>query len=228
MAAVTPPSTPPSSGSASPAARSPSNTLDDVFSTSPSPGEVLHAHNADRGRDSPADPSDIPRLRQVHTTAGYRAGISQSKTDALQPGFDEGYSLGATFGWQTGYLTGVLEGLLTAAAATAARTAKSVELQRDSHSPFIHQNNTNKTEEADRLNKLLRVAKSELSVEHIFGEPYWRDNGMWAYDVNLADGEELSSFRQVVEAHPVVRKWIEAVELEVNRAGLHGRCHTGQ
>lgn len=57
-------------------------------------------------------PSDIPRLRSVHATAGYRDGVAAARDAAVQGGFDEGYLLGATLGIRVGVLVGLMEGLL--------------------------------------------------------------------------------------------------------------------
>lgn len=54
---------------------------------------------------------DVARLRSIHTTAGYREGLSEAKDRALQPGFDEGYSLGAALGMRAGLIVGIVEGL---------------------------------------------------------------------------------------------------------------------
>lgn len=60
--------------------------------------------------------SDVPRLRSVHVTAGYRDGIADGKTRSVQAGFDEGYSLGAVMGLNVGWIMGILDGLIVAMA----------------------------------------------------------------------------------------------------------------
>lgn len=61
---------------------------------------------------SPAEePNDIASLRHIHTTQGYRDGITAGKTKYIQEGFDEGYSLGGRFGLKIGWIKGVVEGL---------------------------------------------------------------------------------------------------------------------
>lgn len=57
---------------------------------------------------------DLARLKRIHTTEGYRQGISVSKALFIQAGFDEGYALGAVLGSTAGRLLGVLSGLLDA------------------------------------------------------------------------------------------------------------------
>ncbi|MCJ1452729.1 Essential protein Yae1, N terminal [Mycoblastus sanguinarius] len=175
---LTPPSTPPSPSSLNPAL-----SLSDVFSDSP-PSTPL--------QNKPSLISDIPRLRSTHATAGYRAGISDSKIRSLQPGFDEGYSLGAVFGLKVGYLLGVLEGLWSA--------------YRDDY------------EEIKRLKSFSNEAGEELKIEKLFGKEWWDEDGVWRYEVT-AEGEEVT-FKEVVEWHPVVKRWAQRVEEEMEKAGV--------
>ena len=180
--ALTPPSTPPT-----PAVHG-SNSLDDIFSTSRSPSPT---------RPSMQHPTEIPRLRATHNTAGYRAGVSVSKDPAVQPGFDEGYPLGATFGLRVGCLLGVLEGLVAACGAG---------VDGMSHSK--------------RLRLLLLQAKQELRLEKIFAEDVWKSDGTWGYSVPREQRGEIT-WREVVESHPVGQKWEDIVQEEVRRAGVN-------
>lgn len=146
-------------------------------------------------------PSDIHRLRQEHTTAGYREGITVAKGTSIQAGFDEGFGLGATIGLRVGYLLGVLEGIAAA-------------LSRDASLATAHA-------EAVRL---LADARGELGVQAVFSPEYWDSDGTWKYEVGggQEDGgvEEEVVFSHVAEAHPLVRKWTSAVEAQMNRWGL--------
>ncbi|KAL9102503.1 MAG: hypothetical protein Q9163_002368 [Psora crenata] len=183
--AHTPPSTPPTPEP---------NDLSDIFSASPpgSPASSLPRSN---------EPSDIPRLRSTHSTTGYRAGISASKEQFLQPGFDEGYSLGATFGLRVGYLVGVLEGL------NAAFNGPKESLGG-----------------RERIRSLLEEARGELSLERVFAPEWWGEDGTWKYEVHGEGqgGEEEAdvTFGQVVEWHPTIRKWVAAVEKELKRVAI--------
>lgn len=147
-------------------------------------------------------PSDIHRLRQEHTTAGYREGITVAKGTSIQAGFDEGFGLGATIGLRVGYLLGVLEGIAAA-------------LSRDASLATAHA-------EAVRL---LADARGELGVQAVFSPEYWDSDGTWKYEVGglgaQADGgEDEVVFSHVAEAHPLVRKWTSAVEAQMKRWGL--------
>ncbi|KAM0803390.1 hypothetical protein BDR22DRAFT_785043, partial [Usnea florida] len=136
--------------------------------------------------------SDIPRLRSTHSTAGYRDGISVSKELNLQPGFDEGYSLGAVFGLRVGYIFGVLEGLCS-----------------------VHSRGSKKRSE---ILQLLKEATEHLAMGKIFERQWWGEDGIWRYEVHGKD-EEVT-FREVVDAHPLVRKWMVRIDEEMKIVGV--------
>lgn len=88
-----------------------SNSLDDIFGSSP-PQERPHTESSNAQQlSNPAEPSDLPSLRRQHVTAGYRDGISTSKGQHVQRGFDAGFSVGAQLGMRAGTILGVLEGI---------------------------------------------------------------------------------------------------------------------
>lgn len=147
-------------------------------------------------------PSDIHRLRQEHTTAGYREGITVAKGTSIQAGFDEGFGLGATIGLKVGYLLGVLEGVAAALSKDPSLAAERAEAGR-----------------------LLTDARAELGVQAVFSPEYWDSDGTWKYEVGCRSGEagekgEEVVFSHVAEAHPLVRKWTLAVEEQMRRWGL--------
>lgn len=152
-------------------------------------------------------PSDIHRLRQEHTTAGYREGITVAKGTSIQAGFDEGFGLGATIGLKVGYLLGVLEGVAAA-------------LSRDPSLAAAH---------AEAV-KLLTEARGELGVQAVFSPEYWDSDGTWKYEVGARqggqandNGDEEVVFSHVADAHPLVRKWTAAVEAQMRRWGLEAQ-----
>ncbi|KAL8785149.1 MAG: hypothetical protein Q9213_003567 [Squamulea squamosa] len=190
----TPPSSPPS---ASPL----TNTLSDIFSDSPpaSPFSTTNTH--------PAEPSDIPRLRGIHSTEGYREGVSYAKHQAAQPGFDEAYPLGAILGLRVGYILGVLEGLFRACGVTKG------QVSGNGRSDVTK-------EEAQMFTELLAQARDELKIENLCGEEYWRNDGIWAYEVRGKMGEEDITFWDVADQHPVILKWLDKVRDEVRKLGI--------
>ncbi|KAK4543412.1 hypothetical protein LTR36_005555 [Oleoguttula mirabilis] len=186
--------------------------LDDVFGSAPaSPilsgedtqGRVYH------GRPSAADPSDIPRLRSLHITNGYREGIAVSKEKHMQDGFDEGYTLGAELGLKAGWCLGALEGIWHALPAAPQRT-----LEQAASDAVVT------TRES--VHVLLQHAETELEVQSLFGSDYFGEDGIWLYAVlgQENEGEEVT-FEKVAEAHPCLRKWTEEVLALSGKLGLH-------
>ena len=161
--------------------------LDDVFSNSrPSSPTGTSSHTLQS-----SEPSEIPRLRTTHTTAGYRDGIASSKSASLQPGFDEGYSLGAVLGLRVGNMLGIIDGI-----SNALRTVEGTE------------------EEWRRILELSRQAKQELDLRNIFGQDFWGGDGIWKYEVLQMEEEQEEgvTFEKVADAHPLLAKWRMKVE----------------
>ncbi|KAL8656966.1 MAG: hypothetical protein Q9226_002382 [Calogaya cf. arnoldii] len=198
MATSNPSSTPPSSP---PSASPPSNTLSDVFSDSPpaSPSSTTNTH--------PTEPSDIPRLRAIHSTEGYREGISHAKHQTAQPGFDEAYPLGAIMGLRVGYIIGLLEGLCNA------HGGKKMQKSGDEGVDVTR-------EDGQRFGDLLVQAREELKIENLCRQDYWKSDGIWAYEVQGKAGEDNVTFWEVADQHPAVRKWLEKVRDEVRKLGV--------
>lgn len=93
------------------------NFLDDIFGTSPPNNS--HGGGFDHFSQTSAAPSprpqpessDIPAIRRLHVTSGYRDGLSSSKNAHIQRGFDDGFPVGASVGLRVGIILGTLEGL---------------------------------------------------------------------------------------------------------------------
>ena len=177
----TPPSTPPTPHA---------NPLADVFEHSDHPDASSIDHSS--------HPSDIPRLRSQHSTAGYRDGIAAAKEKSLQPGFDEGFSLGATFGLKAGALVGELEGLCL----WKGDGAQDVRI---------------------RLRALLSSMRDEISCENLFAREWWGQDGLWKYPITVVDAgreEADATFKDIVDSHPMILKWQKIVDLEMQQAGV--------
>jgi hypothetical protein len=87
------------------------NSLDDIFGSSP-PQETREVPtNLEHESTSTTEPSDLPSLRRQHVTAGYRDGVSTSKGEHVQRGFDAGFPAGAQLGMRAGTILGILEGI---------------------------------------------------------------------------------------------------------------------
>jgi len=199
--------------------------FDDVFgSAPPSPTrehDPDHDYNTLRDRRQGEDGngneevSDIPRLKEKHQKEGYRDGVTRGKAQSVQKGFDEGYGLGAVLGLRIGRVRGVLEGV-----GRAVKAAASVEgIEGDIWDI-----------EKARVEGLVKDARGELNTKSIFGTEYWGDDGIWKFLVpGEGDGKEVL-FPDIAGAHPLVAKWEEIVEKEVQRwrldlgimDGVHG------
>ncbi|KAF2090001.1 hypothetical protein K490DRAFT_3120, partial [Saccharata proteae CBS 121410] len=163
--------------------------LDDIFDCSEpsSPNQTLaglHQHV-----------SDIPRLRSVHVTAGYRDGIADSKASHVQAGFDEGFPLGAVLGLRVGWVFGVLDNL-----SAALKTGAAEGGARGEQLSGLSAN----------LDRLRSDAREELSIVKLFGEQYFDGEGTWRYDAGEED--RGITFREVASRHPLVKKWVDVVE----------------
>ncbi|MCJ1285395.1 Essential protein Yae1, N terminal [Xylographa opegraphella] len=177
-----------------------SDLLSDIFSSSPSPPPSHSPHPSNA-----THPSDIPRLRSQHSTAGYRDGLSVSKTPALQPGFDEGYTLGAVLGLKAGELLGMLEGMCA-----ALKTKASPPSKGDGGSAARSGAGTTPTDiqifetrsavtvptvsvggpvtDYERLTRLRREAAAELDLQRIFAAEFWGPDGLWSWAVPAPTG----------------------------------------
>jgi len=194
-------------------------SLDDHTTPPPSPPAPSNNHFDDIFGDSDNDaddqhneshPSDITRLRQSHTTAGYRDGISVSKAQHVQEGFDEGFTLGAELGQRVGWILGVLEGIVVGLKAALARLQKEGGKAEQEKSEVLF----GRFQEG---RDLFRKAKEELAIQKLFEKEWFGEEGIWSYDVPVlhhegigsvvADEEESITFRDVADAHPLVNKW---------------------
>ncbi|KAF2163070.1 hypothetical protein M409DRAFT_26516 [Zasmidium cellare ATCC 36951] len=186
----------------------PIDPLDDVFGSAPS-SPTLPAQAGNGGEDAVlssgaqrAEHSDIPRLRSIHVTNGYREGIAVSKEKHIQAGFDEGYSLGGEIGVKVGWYLGVLEG-----------TSQAVgRLEGDSHGEL-----------KDEVQKTYVEAQEALKMEKLLGPEFFGPDGIWLYEVPGQDdeGSELQvTFADVAARHPVLVQWRETVEGIASKVGL--------
>ncbi|CAN8101448.1 unnamed protein product [Discula destructiva] len=177
--------------------------LDDVFGSADDDGSPIFEHEFDASHraETSGHPSDIHRLQQEHTTAGYRDGVATAKAGSVQAGFDEGFGLGGTIGLKVGRLLGLLEGIVAALAADKSVVA-----------------------EWEGASKLLADARAELDLQNVFSQVYWNADGTWKYAIEEGEGQAGEEgdvlFSHVAEAHPLVRKWTGIVEAQMNKWGV--------
>lgn len=178
--------------------------LDDVFGGDDDHHLVLDAqslHEQNVYADSQTHhPSDIPRLQQEHTTAGYRDGITVAKATSIQAGFDEGFGLGATIGLKVGRLLGLLEGIAAATKDEALLSDARAELGVKSvfGETFWDADGTWKYEVDEEESSSSSSSSPSSSSEAV---------------------AELL-FSHIAEAHPLVKKWTTTVQNEMQRWGL--------
>jgi hypothetical protein len=174
------------------------NNLDDIWDSAPSfSASETFSSDANHIRN---EPSDIPRLRSEHSTSGYRDGLSTAKNTTIQEGFDEGYSMGAVMGLEAGTVLGLLEGIYN--------SVRHIEGNDDP--------------ENKRTNVLLEAARRELRTEEVFGRNWWSEDGTWKFKVPGEGVDEVQdfTFKEVVDSHPMIRKWKGLVKGEAQRWGL--------
>jgi hypothetical protein len=104
---------------------------------------------------------DLVSLHRKLTTDGYREGISHSKPQFAQSGFDEGYPLGARIGLALGRILGKLRGLTVLFPGDA------------------------------ELSRTLQLAEEEMGKETVFSELFWDGDGVWRWSVPREDEATL-------------------------------------
>jgi hypothetical protein len=170
--------------------------FDDVFGSEPGSPTLGDEEGARGGND---ERSDIPRLKEKHETEGYRDGVTKGKAESVQAGFDEGYGLGAVLGLRIGKILGLLEGIYFAIGVTEGEEWRV---------------------EKERVGTLYEDAQRELNTQSVFGREWWGEDGIWKYDVpGEGEGKEVV-FPDIAAAHPLLKKWEENVDAEVQRWGL--------
>lgn len=174
--------------------------LGDVFGSAPSSPTLAPSINHGGGAGGNTEHSDVPRLRRIHVTNGYREGIAVSKEEHVQAGFDEGFSLGGEIGMRAGWCLGILEGICQA-------LSRAIESEDGN---------------ARRARDMYMQAKEELALEKLLSKDYIGPDGIWKYDVpGQDDVEELSvTFGDVAVQHPVLQLWRKRVLQFAGELGL--------
>ncbi|KAL4805563.1 hypothetical protein BDV18DRAFT_141276 [Aspergillus unguis] len=137
------------------------DSLDDIFGSSPphsEPSEQTQPSNV------AVEPSELPSLRRQHVTAGYRDGISASKADHVQHGFDAGFPVGAQLGMRAGTIIGILEGVMRGYESSSAIKKPG----QKSTAPAAENEGTRAKRE--EIARLYRQALKELKVQDVFAD----------------------------------------------------------
>ena len=82
------------------------------------------------------------------------------------------------------------------------------------------------SEEGGKCRKLVKEVRETLAIENIFGREWWGEDGIWKYEVQGKEDEV--TFREVVDAHPLVRRWVDKVDEEMKIAGVKVGRFTGR
>ncbi|KAL4918612.1 hypothetical protein BDW62DRAFT_63939 [Aspergillus aurantiobrunneus] len=182
----------------------PDSSLDDIFGSSPPRPEqsIPHPHS-----HLTVEPSELPSLRRQHVTAGYRDGISASKADHVQHGFDAGFPVGAQLGMRAGTILGIIEGVLRGYENNPASTVKKAGQRPPSSTtaptptPEADEARQAKHEE---LLRLYRQALKELDVQAVFAGV---DGG------ELTEKEEKAEAQLSRKGDAVLAMWEERVSV---------------
>ncbi|KAB8236985.1 Essential protein Yae1, N terminal [Aspergillus alliaceus] len=143
------------------------NNLDDIFGSSPPHEEHVRTVNTNPN----ADLSELPSLRRQHVTAGYRDGVSASKGEHVQAGFDAGFPIGAQLGMRAGTVLGILEGLLRGyESRTASAVVKKPGARGGASSTPTESEEEVKArlEKREKILKLYQSAVKDLDVQAVF------------------------------------------------------------
>ncbi|KAF2867283.1 hypothetical protein BDV95DRAFT_503146 [Massariosphaeria phaeospora] len=170
--------------------------LDDIYGSAPSsPGLASHDFMGHDGSRNQVDEilSDLPSRQRALDTEAYREGLSNSKGQFVQEGFDEGYSLGAELGQRVGYILGVLQGFVAA----------------------LRGHDQPQWEDAKGL---WEGAQKELAIEQLLGQTWVNEEGIWKWSVR--GEEEEVTFREVADQHPVVKSWTDKVRATARKWGV--------
>ena len=190
------------------------NSLDDIFGSSP-PHDDIPTHTKTTTTSHP-EPSELPSLRRQHVTAGYRDGVSASKTEHVQSGFDAGFPVGAQLGMRAGTILGILEGVIRGYESRASSAVvKKPGAMRGAGGGGASSSSSTENEEAvksrmekrEKILKLYQAAIKELDVRTVFAgldgtseelKPEERLRGLgnkaistWEEKVNVARWEEI-------------------------------------
>jgi hypothetical protein len=168
-----------------------SDPLDDIYGSEPA-SPVPSPHAALNGTEHSHTPSheilsDLPSRQRALDTDAYREGLSNSKGQYVQEGFDEGYSLGANLGQRVGFILGVLQGLV---AATTGQTSNG-DMYKQAQGWW-------------------ESAQKELAIQELLGREWVDEEGIWKWEVR--GEEEQPTFREVADQHPTIRRWMEKVK----------------
>ncbi|CAI6335671.1 unnamed protein product [Periconia digitata] len=162
--------------------------LDDIYGSAPS--SPLLTQNPSQSEEIL---SDLPSRQRALDTDAYREGLTNSKGQFVQEGFDEGYSLGANLGILVGYVLGLLQG-----------TTEALKSRKEAQSADVE--------------KLWNEAQTELAIQELLSQKWIDEEGIWQWEVEGKDDEV--TFKEVAEQHPVMKMWMSKVRDLADKWGI--------
>lgn len=148
------------------------NSLDDIFGSSPPLDTATAHHEPPAAQQQEQQPSDLPSLRRQHVTAGYRDGVSASKSQHVQDGFDAGFPVGAQLGMRAGTVLGILEGLVRGYESRGSSGVVKKQPQRGTGGSRKEDDGEGgqelRREKRERVLRIYRDAVKELEVQGVF------------------------------------------------------------
>ncbi|KAF2275053.1 uncharacterized protein EI97DRAFT_86263 [Westerdykella ornata] len=184
--------------------------LDDIYGSAPSspvlsPHAQEYSHHTSTHLQTHEILSDLPSRQRALDTDAYREGLSNSKGQYVQEGFDEGYALGANLGQRVGYILGVFEGM---AMALRGNKEENQALYRQAKGWW-------------------ESAQRELAIQELLGQKWVDGEGIWRWEVRASEEGEEPTLREVAEQHPCVRRWMGRVEEVAREWGVDLRASEG-
>lgn len=117
---------------------------------------------------STVEPSDLPSLRRQHVTAGYRDGVTVSKGERVQDGFDAGFPIGAQLGMRAGTILGILEGITRGYEERSTSVVKKPVRGASSTEPTKTRDSTQTRELKEKILRVYQDALKTLDVQAVF------------------------------------------------------------
>ncbi|KAJ5772259.1 hypothetical protein N7520_002788 [Penicillium odoratum] len=189
------------------------NSLDDIFGSSP-PAETRDHRPAGptKASTTTTEPSDLPSLRRQHVTAGYRDGVSVSKGERVQDGFDGGFPVGAQLGMRAGTILGILEGISRGLEERATGVKKPAARGSAGTSSVDSEGAEARREISERVRRIYGEAMKALDVQAVFtgfetGASARVDTA--SGEVQRQDAGEKPEVHLRRKGDPVISRWEE-------------------
>lgn len=197
------------------------NSLDDIFGSSPPLETREFPFDVQQEATSTNEPSDLPSLRRQHVTAGYREGISTSKGEHVQRGFDAGFPVGAQLGMRAGTILGILEGITRGLEdRSASGVVKKPGVRRAARSSSVTRSDETRSAETVESRRRLREhvlriyleASKALDVQSVFsGSDVGPGSGSSAKSATGGQAAETAEAQLGRKGDAVVSTWEEKV-----------------